>query len=286
MTSPQLTCLLTGATNGIGQAGAIRLAEKGYTLFLTARSDSKAAQRERLIKARVPDARIHWLMGDFSRLSDIDNIAREFLDSGAPLDLLWLNAGLCYNQFTLSHDGYEMMWAVNHLAPFRLTQLLFDTLCEGSAPLRIVVTASAAHKSVNALNLDVNEKRGFKTFRTYGNSKLANILFTQSLAAKLEAAAPQKSFTVNSFHPGFVGTGIGTQVTLGKILMALCRPFVRSSAKGAETGLFLALDPSVQDKCGGYYFDSQIEPLQPYARDMDMAETLWETSQQMVISAA
>ena len=150
--------------------------------------------------------------------------------------------------------------------------------------MRIVVTASAAHKSVNALNLNVNDKHGFKTFKTYGNSKLANILFTQSLAAKLKEAAPQKSFTVNSFHPGFVGTGIGTQVMLGKILMALCKPFVRNSAKGAETGLFLALDPSVQDKCGGYYFDSQIEPLQPYACDMYMAETLWETSQQMVAS--
>ena len=284
MTSPRLTCLLTGATNGIGQAGAISLAQQGYNLFLTARSDVKAQQTETQIKARVPDAQIQWLMGDFSRLSDIDTIAREFLDSGATLDLLWLNAGLCYNQFTLSDDGYEMMWAVNHLAPFRLSDLLFDKLCEGSAPMRIVVTASAAHKSVNALNLNVNDKHGFKTFKTYGNSKLANILFTQSLAAKLKEAAPQKSFTVNSFHPGFVGTGIGTQVMLGKILMALCKPFVRNSVKGAETGLFLALDPSVQDKCGGYYFDSQIEPLQPYARDMEMAETLWETSQQMVAS--
>ena len=126
------------------------------------------------------------------------------------------------------------------------------------------MTASAAHKAVKALNLDVNEKRDFKTFKTYGNSKLANILFTQSLAAKLKKAAPQKSFTVNSFHPGFVGTGIGTQVTLGKILMALCKPFVRRSAKGAETGLFLALDPSIQDKCGGYYFDCGQEPLQHY----------------------
>ena len=260
------------------------MAEKGYTLYLTARSKGKAAQTERLIKARVPDARIHWLMGDFSRLSDIDTLAREFLDSGAPLDLLWLNAGICYNQYRVSEDGYEMMWAVNHLAPFRLTQRLFDRLCEGSAPLRIVVTASAAHKAVKALKLNVNDKHGFKTFKTYGNSKLANILFTQSLAAKLKKAAPQKSFTVNSFHPGFVGTGIGTQVMLGKILMALCKPFVRNSAKGAETGLFLALDPSVQDKCGGYYFDCAIEALQPYARDMDMAETLWATSQQMVAS--
>ena len=286
MTSANLTCLLTGATNGIGQAAATSLAEKGYTLFLTARSEHKAAQTERLIKARVPQARIHWLMGDFSRLSDVDDIANEFLESGASIDLLWLNAGICYNQYSLSEDGYEMMWAVNHLVPFRLTDLLFDTLSEGSAPLRIVVTASAAHKSVNALNLNVNDKHGFKTFKTYGNSKLANILFTQSLAAKLKEAAPQKSFTVNSFHPGFVGTGIGTQVMLGKILMALCKPFVRNSAKGAETGLFLALDPSVQDKCGGYYFDCEIEPLQPYARDMEMAETLWETSQQMVTSAA
>ena len=286
MTSSSPTCLLTGATNGIGQAAAIELAQAGYRLLLTARSEQKAAQTERQIKARTPGADIHWFMGDFSRLSDVTHIAHKILAAETQIDLLWLNAGICYNKFSLSHDGYETMWAVNHLAPFRLAQLLFGTLREGPSPLRVVVTASGAHKAVKALDLvHINTPEKFKTFRNYGNSKLANILFTQKLAADLKAAAPDKSFTVNCFHPGFVGTGIGTQVWLGKVLMALCKPFVRSSIKGAETGLFLALDPSVHDKCGDYYVDCAPETLRPYARDMDMAEALWEASEQMITAA-
>jgi len=204
------TCLLTGATSGIGQAGAIALAQKGYELFLTARSENKAAETERLIKAKTPDAQISWLMGDFARLSDVRAIAAQFLKTGKSIDLLWLNAGICYNKREESPDGFEMMLAVNHLAPFLLTNLLFEKLCEGDSETRIVVTASGAHKAVKALNLeDINQRKNFKMFTAYGNSKLANILFAQLLTEKLDAAAPDKIFTVNCFHPGFVGTGQG-----------------------------------------------------------------------------
>lgn len=277
---PQI-CLLTGATSGIGQAAAIDLAGQGYELWLTARSEAKAVATTQRILAEAPETNINWLYGDFSQLADVRSIAATFLDGGRPLDLLWLNAGLCYNKRVLSPDGYEMMLAVNHLAPFLLTKLLFDKLCEGEET-RVVVTASGAYKSVKALNIDdMNFEENFSTFGTYGNSKLANILFTQELARRLEAAAPDKTFTVNCFHPGFVGTGIGTQVLLGKLVMALCKPFVRSSAKGAQTGLFLATDKSVGGKNGGYYYDCKEQSLKPYARDEAMAQALWEKSEEM-----
>lgn len=275
-------CFLTGATSGIGEAGAIALAAQGYELFLTARSEEKSIITEQRIKSKTPDADITWFMGDLSVLSDVRAIAKQFLQTGKMIDLLWLNAGLCSNKRHVSADGFEMMLAVIHLAPFLLTNLLFENLSAGADETRIVVTASGAHKAVKALNLeDINQTENFKTFQAYGNSKLANILFTQSLAQKLNAAAPNKTFTVNCFHPGFVGTGIGTQITMGKVIMAMCRPFVRKNAKGAETGLFLALDSSVKGQSGGYYFDCATETLRPYARDMDMAQALWDKSEVM-----
>jgi len=270
-------CLLTGATSGIGQAAAISLAEQGYDLYLAARSEAKAAATTKRIMSKVPDASVNWLYGDLSKLDDVRSLAKEFLSVGQAIDLLWLNAGLCYNKRVLTPDGYEMMWAVNHLAPFLLTHLLFDKLCEGDHDTR------GAYSFVDRLNLeDVNYDNGFKTMKTYGNSKLANILFTQTLARKLQDAAPDKTFTVNCFHPGFVGTGIGTQVLLGKILMTMLKPFTRSSAKGAETGLRLATDPVVEGKMGGYYYDCELQKLKAYARDEVMAQALWDKSLEMV----
>jgi len=279
----QKTCLLTGSTSGIGQAAAISLAQDGYELFLVARSPAKAKTTETQIKDKTPEAKITWLMGDLSKQIDVRKIAQKFLKTGQAIDLLFLNAGICYNKRRLSEDGYEMMLAVNHLAPFLLTQLIYERLLESPTETRVVITASGAYKGVKALNLtDMNFEQGFKTFSAYGNSKLCNILFTQVLADKLQKDAPHKTFTVNCFHPGFVGTGIGTQVMLGKILMALVKPFVRNSAKGAETGLFLAKDISMSGKNGGYYFDCQKETLKPYAKDKAAALALWNKSLEMI----
>ncbi len=283
MTTSQRFCLLTGATSGIGQAAALSLAQQGYELFLVARSEAKASATSALITSKVPGAKITWLIGDLAKLDDVRAIAKAFLSEGKSIDLLWLNAGLCFNKRVLTTDGYEMMLGVNHLAPFLLTDLLFETLCEGRNKTRVVVTASGAYRAVKALNLDdMNYESEFKTFNAYGNSKLANIMFTKVLPQKLKHAAPDKTFTINCFHPGFVGTGIGTQIWLGKVLMAALRPFIRSSAKGAETGLFLATDPSVEGKCGGYYYNCEEEELLPHARDAAAAETLWAKSMAMV----
>jgi len=279
-------CFLTGSTNGIGEAAAVSLAQQNYDLHLVARSPSKAKSTEALIRKTAPDCTIAWHFGDLSRQADVRVIADSFLKTGHSIDLLFLNAGLCHNKRSLTEDGYELMLAVNHLAPFLLTQLLFDKLVQGDAETRVVVTASGAYKAVKTLNLDdMNWDQNFKIFSAYGNSKLANILFTQSLASRLQKAAPQKTFTVNCYHPGFVGTGIGTQVWYGKFIMALCRPFVRRSAKGAETGLFLATDPAMSGQSGGYYFDCSQQPLPAYAKDPEIAKALWDKSLVMTRSS-
>ena len=288
-------CLLTGATSGIGQSAALALAEKGYELYLVARNRQRADDTEKLIAAKVPSVEIHWLFGDLSCLDEVRKLASDFIATGKRLDLLFLNAGVTYNSRTLSGDGYEMMFAVNHLAPFLLTNLLLEKLCEEGVgaeaerdagtknETRIVMTASGAYRFVNALNIDdVNAEKKFSTFSTYGNSKLANILFIRQLSKKLLERAPYKRFSINCYHPGFVGTNLGTQTAFGKVLMGCLRPFARSSEKGAESGVFLATDASLTGCNGGYYYNCRRQRLLPQAEDDVMAEALWQLSEQLV----
>lgn len=274
--------LLTGATSGIGEAAAMKFAELGYNLFLTARNPAKAEEVDAKIRSSSPAAQIHWLMGNFAKLEDVRKIANDFIGLGEPLDLLFSNAGLATGKRELSHDGFEMMFAVNHLAPFLLTNLLLEKLCEGEGEARVVLTASAAYKFVNELNVDdLQWQSKFKPMQAYGHSKLANILFTQSLAQKLPERAPRKSMAINCFHPGFVGTGLASDTRTGKIVMGLFRPFIRSGMKGAETGIYLATDPEVHGRMGGYYMDCKQQKLKPHARDMKKAEALWQASAEL-----
>ena len=280
--SQQPVCLLTGATSGIGQAAAIELAAQGYSLSLVARNKDKAVATEALIRQRTPDATIDWLHGDLASLADVRAMAQGFLDSGKSLDLLFNNAGVTMNSRRETVDGFEMMFGVNHLAPFLLTNLLLDRLVDGDTETRVVTTSSGAHKFVKALNIDdLNYQQGFKTFPSYGNSKLCNILFTIGLAERLAQRAPEKSWAINCFHPGFVGTNLGTDTPLGKAIMTLIRPFARSGLKGAETGLFLATDPSVAGNNGGYYYDCKQRRLDAHATDPAMVEQLWDRSAEM-----
>jgi len=271
-------CLLTGATSGIGQAAAIALAKEGYRLFLVARNPTRASATEQLIRLKAKDAEVHWLMGDLASLVDVRNIAETFLSFDCKLDLLFLNAGVTYNRRTCSQDGYEMMFAVNHLAPFTLTHLLMDKLVEGKHDTRVVITASGAYSFVNGLNIDdLNAEKKYSSIKAYGHSKLANILFTHCLDERLHSAVTTKHISVNCFHPGFVGTNLGTQTPLGKIIMRLIKPFSRSSAKGADTGLFLALEEFIENS-GGYYFNRKKKQLPFYAKDPEAAKALWEQS--------
>ena len=280
--SSQPVCLLTGATSGIGQAAAIELAAQGYSLSLVARNRDKATATEALIRARAPEATIDWLYGDLASLADVRSIAQGFIDSGKSLDLLFNNAGVTMNSRRETTDGFEMMFGVNHLAPFLLSNLLLDKLVEGDSETRVVTTSSGAHKFVKALNIDdLNYQQGFKTFPAYGNSKLCNILFTKGLADRLLARAPDKKWAINCFHPGFVGTNLGTDTPLGKVIMTVIRPFARSGLKGAETGLFLATDPSVSGQNGGYYYDCKQRSLTDHAKDPAMIEQLWQRSAEM-----
>jgi NAD(P)-dependent dehydrogenase (short-subunit alcohol dehydrogenase family) len=209
----------------------------------------------------------------------VRNAAQELLADDRPLDVLLNNAGVVNTRRRLSADGYEETLAVNHFAPFLLTGLLLPALLQAPAA-RIVNVSSHAHTFVRDMGFeDMQAEKGYKTFREYGRSKLANILFTRSLAQRLQ----DRDTTVNCLHPGAVATSLGTNngVT-GKVLTTILKPFFRSPERGAETSIFLCTSDAVKNVSGAYFVDCKEKNPRPWALDDAAAERLWQYTEECV----
>ena len=272
--------LITGATNGIGLAAAEALARLGANIAMAGRN----ATATRIAAAQVNAA----AEGSDSRHADCRplvagrgaQLGGEVLARYPRLDVLINNAGAMHARRQVTEAGIELTWAVNHLAPFLLTTLLIDRL-QASAPARIITTASAAHRGAHIPFADLNAERSYRGFERYGQTKLANILFTSELARRLEGTG----VTAVCFHPGLVATGFnrnnGLMMDLG---MTILRPISRSPQKGAETLVWLATLPEHAIANGGYYFDRQQVTPSDAARDMHAARRLWEASEMQCAS--
>ena len=178
-------------------------------------------------------------------------------------------------------DGYEESLAVNHFAPFLLTGLLLPAILAAAPGARIVNVASDAHSYVKGMDFDdIQARKRYKTFKAYGRSKLANILFTRSLARRLQG----KGVTVNCLHPGAVSTGIGKNNGgfIADLAHMLLKPFFRSPEKGAETSIYLCTSDEVSDISGAYFFDCKAIKPKTWAEDDDAAERLWAYSEECV----
>ncbi len=269
-------CMITGATSGIGKAAAIALAACNPTLYLVARNPERAKRSVEEITEATGNAKIETLIGDFASLQDIRRVAAEFLATGQPLHILFNNAGVVMLNREETVDGFETTFAVNYLGYFLLTNLLLDRIRE-SAPARIVNTASGAHTySGGRLDFDdLQSSKSFASIKVYAKSKLANILFTRTLAQKLDGSG----VTVNCFHPGLVGSNLAVNNGIFARLMVLAlRPIARTSEKGAETGVYLCLSPEVEDKTGLYFYDKKPKWPKSYAQNDKDALRLWEES--------
>jgi NAD(P)-dependent dehydrogenase (short-subunit alcohol dehydrogenase family) len=269
--------LITGATNGIGLAGAEALAALGANLAIVGRSKSRTRMAAaRISAASKKEATVAAFVSDLSSQASVRRLAAEVLARYPRLDVLVNNAGAVYRERQVTTDGIELTWAVNHLAPFLLTTLLLDRL-KDSAPARIITTASEAHQGAHIPFGDFNAERSYRSFGRYGETKLANILFTSELARRLEGTG----VTANCFHPGLVATGFNrNNGPLMDLAMTILGPVSRSPQKGADTLVWLATSPDIAHVSGAYFFDRQQRPPSPTAQDREIARRLWEISEQ------
>jgi len=261
--------LLTGATRGIGHAAAVQLAQRGAGLALVGRDPERVAETAQA--AREAGAQVSEHVADLERMAEVRRLAAEIRERYERIDVLANNAGAMFTQRRVTPDGFEQTLALNHLAPFLLTRLLLDRLDGG----RVVTTASDAHQG-GELDLDDLqwERRSFRPMRTYGTTKLCNILFTRELARR----APQ--IRANCFHPGVVRTGFGkNDGLLYKAGLMVISPFLRSPARGARSLVWLALSDEAARLTGAYVIDEKVREPSPAAQDDRLAAELWERSE-------
>ncbi|XP_046803277.1 retinol dehydrogenase 13-like [Lucilia cuprina] len=270
--------LITGCNTGIGKETALELAKRGAKVYMACRSFEKCEEaRMEIIKLSGNHQIINRSL-DLSSLRSIREFAANFLREETRLDILINNAGILRTKRQLTPDGFEQHLAVNHLGHFLLTNLLLD-LIKASAPSRIIVVSSLAYILGNFDKADINIVRGFTPYKSYGRSKLANILFTRKLSSLLK----ESNVSVNCLHPGVVQTELMRHDPVLNFLRFILSKFLfRSTKGGAQTTLFLALDPEVQFKTGGFYDKMKLYPLLAKAKDDDMADWLWLESEKMV----
>ena len=269
--------IVTGASAGIGLYTALGLARTGVRVVMTGRDRERTEAARRFVAARAGDAQIETALADFASLGAVRRLADEILSGHGRLDLLVNNAGLFSPSFRLSEDGYEMTFAVNHLAPFLLTNLLLDRL-KDSAPTRIVTVASRAHRGQRIDLATITGSRDWSMMKAYGRSKLCNILFTRELARRLDGTGVAAS----CLHPGVVATGIAQRGGVVELGWRLLKPFMISAEQGAETPLFLATVPDPSPFNGGYVVAKALVRPDPAALDDGMARHLWEESERLV----
>jgi NAD(P)-dependent dehydrogenase (short-subunit alcohol dehydrogenase family) len=263
--------VLTGATRGIGRAAAIELSRRGAEVVLVGRDPERVKSVAEEVTA-AGGGLVHGHVADLALMSDVRVLADEIRRRYEHVDVLANNAGALFASRQETREGFERTFALNHLAPFLLTNLLRDRLAGG----RVVTTASAAHQSAR---LDLDDLQSEKSYsaRVYGTSKLCNILFTRELARR----APELRATC--FHPGVVRTGFARNENgIWKVVAMLGAPFLRSPERGARSLVWLALSDNAAALTGEYVEDEKVVAPSAQAQDEMLARGLWEHTAELV----
>lgn len=280
------TVVVTGGNSGIGFETAAALCEMGARVLVTARNADKGRAALGRIATRAESAGkgggAQLVVFDLADLASVRRGAEEILEQAPRLHVLVNNAGLVLSERAETADGLEATFAINHLGPFLLTNLLLDRI-RASVPARIVNVASTAHGSARkGIPFDdLQSTRRYRTMRVYGQSKLANILFTLELARRLDGTG----VTANSLHPGTVRTGYGGDGDAKGLLafgIRMSAPFFLSPAQGARTSVYLASSPEVDGVSGKYFVKCKAVEPKRWARDHEAARRLWQVSEELV----
>ena len=272
------TCLVTGATAGIGKITATALAAQGAEVVVAGRDQHKTEDTVRQIIDETGNESIQYLLADFSDLQQVRTLAGAFNERFPRLDVLVNNAGAFFNRRIRTQYGVEKTFLVNHLAPFLLTNLLLDNI-KASTSARIVNVSSEGHKSGNKNLNDLEFSRFYFGMQAYGRSKLANILFTYELDRRLEGCG----VTVNALHPGHVATDIWrTSFSIfGPLLKKLIGMIALSPEEGADNTIYLASSPEVEGVSGKYFDKREAVPSSAVTYDTYLAQRLWAVSERI-----
>jgi len=268
------TVLVTGASGGIGLATALGLAEKGARVAITGRNRERVLAAAETIRRGGAEA-ADVFVADLSSQREVRRLAAEVVERLPPLDVLVNNVGGYWHTRHLTADGLERTFALNHLAPFLLTNLLLDRL--GQAPSARVVTVSSNAQAMGKIDFDdLQGSKAYSGARAYNQSKLANLLFTYELARRLHGT----SVTANAVHPGVVNTSFGGEdpAPVQRILVPIMRPFMKSPARGAAASIHVASAPALAEATGLFFTARGTKPSSPRSYDAVAAARLWRVS--------
>ena len=271
------TIVVTGATSGIGEVAAIRLAQQGARIVFTARDPKRAsATMAKLTKANGSlEHVVH--MADLSLLAEQKRVARD-IAAEPKIDVLINNAGAMFNRRSETPDGLERTFALNHMGYFTVTNLLLERLKQ-TPDARIVTVSSNAHRRAHLDFDDLQSRRAYQGFAVYSKSKLCNILFNRALAKRLAGTG----VTANVLHPGFVATRFGDNSGgLMRTVLKVAKPIgAISPEEGAQTMVYLASSPAVENVSGVYFYECKSALPTAEARNDEDARRLWEMSAQI-----
>ncbi len=272
------TCLVTGASDGIGYVAARELALKGASVIAVGRNASKTHGAVMRIIDETRNDDVSYFVADLSSQSDVRRLAKQVRERTSRLDVLLNNAGAIFLSRQTSIDGLEMTFALNHMGYFLLTNQLMDLLTE-SASARIINVSSSSHSSPGRFRLeDLPKPSSNRGYRAYGRSKLCNILFTYELSRRLEGTG----ITVNALHPGLVRTNIArNNGALGRVVNFFIGARGIDAVQGAKTLVYLAASSEVEEVTGKYYVDCRPVSSSKLSYDPSLAEGLWELSERL-----
>lgn len=276
------TVLITGATAGIGKATALEIARKGATVVIVGRNEAKAREVVSAIQNEIGNQNVSYLLADLSSISATKALAEEYRSKFDRLDVLVNNAGAIFITRGETVDGFENTFALNHLVGyFYLTNLLLDIIV-ASGPARIVSVSSGAH-SFGGMNFDdLQGTSKYSGWRAYGQSKLANVMFTYELARRLEGTG----VTANALHPGFVASNFGrtnnNESTLQRVGLRMSQVIAVSEEKGAATSIYLATSPEVEGVTGAYFQNCMPKRSSKASYSQANQSRLWQVSEQLL----